>query len=165
MTSYELISPDKSVAVEWDCGFRNPASDSVKLRVFEVLSSESAGDSAVCLLYASILANTRDIQVTCTTGTPPDQITSLEKFWGWCKINLLVREDGETISVVDNPAVILKSYQLFERWVSNDLQVIWAEAYNKAQVMFPARDIYKPDALIDPDKLKDAVFLVNGGQG
>ena len=163
MTSHELTSPDKTVTVEWDCGFRNPASDSVKLRIFETLTGQD--DPAVCLLYAQVIATTRDIKFTYTDGTPPDQISSLEKFWGWCKVNLLVREDGENISVVDNPDVIRKSYALFQRWVSNDLQVIWAEGYNKAQVMFPAKDIYKPDALIDPVKLADAAFLAKDGQG
>lgn len=162
MTSHTLTSPDGKINVEWDCGFNNPASNSVKIRIFAALTG--LDDPAVCLLYASIIANTRNIIFTYKDGTPPDQIASLEKYWLWCIKNLFIREDGETVSIVDDEKAIQQSYKKFQRWVSSDLQVIWAEGYNKAQVMFPADDVYKHDNLLDPERLKDAAFLARGGQ-
>lgn len=162
MASHTLTSPDEQITIEWDCGFRNPATDSIYSRVVKEIEES---DTGVRIMYALIIANTRRITFTYKGGiAPPEAIASFEKFWVWCMQFLYIQEGGINVSVVENPEIIKASYKLFNRLVCNPLQEHWGTAYNKAQVLFPAADIFKPNSMLPTHLLEDEDFLASAAK-
>lgn len=156
MTSHTLTSPDLKIKVEWIVGSRNPATDSLYSRIVAAVQED---DVSVRVLYALIMANTREIKFTCKT-TPPEQIAMLQQFWGWMTQYFYIQEAGVNVGITENADIIKASYVLFNRLVCNELQEHWGAAYNKAQVLFPSDDLVKPPSALPAGLLSDPDFLL-----
>lgn len=146
--------------------FRNFGSDTDARRVLELVKSAiplTTAEEQEVAVFSLVLANTHSIEFDLDGAT--EEIVSWSRYWDWLNTNIVLDRDadeGYIVRLSSEPSAYMNLWLKYRRMVGNIVAKEWYDAFEKAQVIYPARLEMAKEENIPPELAHDPDFLGEG---